>query len=346
MSASTMIGVLGSVEAAEKGEAPVEEVASACKQAAVLFDFDGTLGDTETPAMEVAYWELAPYFAGITPAGITESAKSEFIRDNAGKAFEFMVEVADEARSKAGMSSIAEAKASKSEDPSVLAVVDEARARFGLPTFKAMRSGEAKEEADFLTMQKDETVEALRTLAKPCPGVPSTLKTLGAMGVRVAIATTSGKPRVPVSVVAAELTEYFPPEKIHSGESDFDPPRFKPDPSVYLLAAESEKAAPADAVAVEDSASGVGSASNAGVGLIVGYVGASHIADEVADSHARMLMAGTRADNGQGAQIVISDMTELPKLVAFFAMERAQGRSAPFTFPQELLASIKGQYWV
>ena len=30
------------------------------------------------------------------------------------------------------------------------------------------------------------------------------------------------------------------PDKIHSGESDFDPPRFKPDPAVYLLAAESE----------------------------------------------------------------------------------------------------------
>jgi beta-phosphoglucomutase-like phosphatase (HAD superfamily) len=50
----------------------------------------------------------------------------------------------------------------------------------------------------------------------------------------------SGKPRVPVSVVAANLEEYFPPSKIHSGESDFDPPRFKPDPDVYLLAAESE----------------------------------------------------------------------------------------------------------
>jgi len=28
---------------------------------AVLFDFDGTLGDTETPAMEVAFWEVAPF---------------------------------------------------------------------------------------------------------------------------------------------------------------------------------------------------------------------------------------------------------------------------------------------
>jgi len=40
------------------------EVKAACKNVAVLFDFDGTLGDTETPAMEVAFWELAPYFAG------------------------------------------------------------------------------------------------------------------------------------------------------------------------------------------------------------------------------------------------------------------------------------------
>eukprot|EP00959_Pyramimonas_sp_CCMP1952_P421479 8829787-Pyramimonas_sp.AAC.1 len=72
--------------------------------------------------------------------------------------------------------------------------------------------------------------------------------------------------------------------------------------------------APENAVAVEDSASGVGSASNAGVGLIVGYVGASHIGDDVTDSHARMLMEGTRADNGVGAHIVISDMLELPKV--------------------------------
>jgi HAD superfamily hydrolase (TIGR01509 family) len=55
-----------------------------------------------------------------------------------------------------------------------------------------------------------------------------------------------------VSVVSCGYTEYFPPEKIHSGESDFDPPRFKPDPSVYLLAAKSEDADPKNCVAVED----------------------------------------------------------------------------------------------
>jgi len=347
MAASDTIDLLGSVMAAEKsGLSPSGDLAAACKNVAVLFDFDGTLGDTETPAMEVAYWELAPYFAGTTPADHTQTNCNEFIRDNAGKAFEHMVEVVEEARAKAGLPSISELKASKSEDPAVLAVVDVARAKFGLPTFKALRSGEAKEQADFLTMQKDETVEALATLAKACTGVHATLETLIALGVRSAIATTSGKPRVPVSVVAAELTKYFPAEKIHSGESDFTPPRFKPDPAVYLLAAKTEKVDPADAIAVEDSASGVGSASNAAIGLIVGYVGGSHIGAEVTDSHARMLMAGTRADNGVGCQIVISDMLELPKIVAFFAMERAQGRSAPFTFPEDLLVSISGKYWV
>lgn len=38
------------------------EKASANKDISILFDFDGTIGDTETPAMEVAFWELGPYF--------------------------------------------------------------------------------------------------------------------------------------------------------------------------------------------------------------------------------------------------------------------------------------------
>jgi len=322
-----------------------ESILEAAKDVAVLFDFDGTLGDTETPAMEVAYWELAPYFAGITAKDLTEEAKVAFIRENAGKAFEHMVEVADKDRKTAGLSTIAECKAAKGEDADVLAAVDVYRAKFGLPTFAAMRAGEADEPADFLTMQKDETVLALRTLATACPGVPNTLAALRQLGVRFAIATTSGKPRVPVSVVAANLEEYFPPDKIHSGESDFDPPRFKPDPDVYLLAAESEGIAPENAVAVEDSASGVGSASNANVGFIVGYVGGTHVADELKESHARMLMRGERATSGRGAEMVISDMKDLSTLVAFFAMQRKAGKSAPFDFPLEDLG-LTGTFYL
>jgi hypothetical protein len=56
MAASGTIGLLGSVMAAEKsGLSPSGDLAAACKNVAVLFDFDGTLGDTETLAMEVEF---------------------------------------------------------------------------------------------------------------------------------------------------------------------------------------------------------------------------------------------------------------------------------------------------
>ena len=51
------------------------------KRVAVLFDFDGTIGDTETPAMEVAYWELAPYFP--------EAASEQGRQTSRGIAFSF-----------------------------------------------------------------------------------------------------------------------------------------------------------------------------------------------------------------------------------------------------------------
>ena len=66
-------------------------------------------------------------------------------------------------------------------------------------------------------------MDALSTLAHPCPGVPDVLARLTELKVPFSIATTSGKPRVPVSVVSCGFTDYFPPEAIHSGESDFDP---------------------------------------------------------------------------------------------------------------------------
>ena len=197
----------------------------------ILFDFDGTLGDTETPAMIVAFWELAPYFPEASVTYLSEQRMKTYVRDNAGKAFEFMVDVVEEDRKKAGLPSVESVRTAGSEDPAVLAHVNAERAKSGLPTIEATRALNV----DLLTLQKDETVEALATLAKPCPNVPDILAQLKSKGYDFSIATTSGKPRVPVSVVACQYEAYFPPEKIHSGESDFEPPRFKPDPSVYLV---------------------------------------------------------------------------------------------------------------
>lgn len=69
-------------------------------------------------------------------------------------------------------------------------------------------------------------------------------------------------------------------------------------------------------------------------GLIVGYVGASHIPDYKKDTHAEMLMSGKKAENGKGAEIVISKMADLPKIIDFFAGERMEDKSAPFEFPE------------
>jgi hypothetical protein len=74
---------------------------------AVLFDFDGTLGDTETPAMEIAFWELAPYQPGATAQNI-EAQCAPFMLENAGKAFEFMTESCDADRNAKGLCAIAE----------------------------------------------------------------------------------------------------------------------------------------------------------------------------------------------------------------------------------------------
>lgn len=180
-----------------------------------------------------------------------------------------------------------------------------------------------------LEQQKLDTVTRLRIAARPCPGVVEVLGALESMDTPFVIATTSGKPRVPVCVDAAGLRHFFPSdeESIHSGESDFQPPRFKPDPDVYLKAAQSINVLPAKCVAVEDSASGVGSAANAGIGFIVGYVGGSHIALEEKEAHARMLMAGARSQDGRGADIVISHMFDLPLLVQHFQNQHAAGKS-------------------
>lgn len=307
---------------------------------AVLFDFDGTFGDTETPALEVSYWELAPYLVGEKSEIMTDDAMRAFSRANAGKPFEFMVEQCDADRAAAGPCSVEECRAQAQECPSALSVVDDKRSgRFGLPPVAKTRSFSV----DIVTLQKAETVEALRTMASPCPLVPETLSVLRALGVPVAIATTSGKPRVSVSVVSCGFTEHFPPEKIHSGESDFDPPRFKPDPAVYRLAAKSEGKEPSKCIAVEDSVSGVGSSATAGIGLIVGYVGGSHIPGELKEAHAKALLAGGKSDDGRGADIVIERFDDFVPLYQHFAENIGTSAAKPLVPPAPKLA---GQYWV
>lgn len=306
----------------------VERKQNSADSVAVLFDFDGTLGDTESPAMEIAFWTIAPYLPQLASASLPQllQACGPYVQANAGKAFEHMIEKCNEERSEQGLLPIEEARASRSEEPSLLTLIDIERGALGLPKISVMRQQES-EPGTLLEQQKLDTVTRLRIATHACPGVVEVLGALQSMDTPFVIATTSGKPRVPVCVDAAGLRHFFPSDEdsIHSGESDFDPPRFKPDPDVYQKAAQSVDVKPANCVAVEDSASGVGSAANAGIGFIVGYTGGSHIASEEKESHARMLMAGTRSRDGRGADVVISHMFDLPLIVQHFQQSHKAG---------------------
>uniref|UniRef100_A0A7S4DMW4 Uncharacterized protein n=1 Tax=Lotharella globosa TaxID=91324 RepID=A0A7S4DMW4_9EUKA len=307
---------------------------------AILFDFDGTIGNTETPAMEVAFWELAPYLVD-ADASKLEQEKLAWIQDNAGKAFEFMLEDCEKARAEAGLKSIAETQKAKAEPEDVVKVVDAARKRFKLPPLH-----EAKYD-NLLEQQKGETNIALMVLATPCDGIEKLLQDLKKIGVPFCICTTSGKPRVPICVESMGFVRYFPPEKIHSGESDFTPSKFKPEPDVYQKGARTEGYATQDCVAVEDSVSGVGSASNAGCGFIIGYVGATHIPEEKKESHAKDLLSGRKSKNLKGANIVVRNLSDALPLMKFFLAEREEGRAIePGTIPPNALTNLKGQYYV
>ena len=317
---------------------------AAAGEIAVIFDFDGTLGDTESPAMEVAFWELAPYFPNVVPDDLTPQRMSEFIRINAGKNFVTMVDAVEKERAAVGLPPIEEVRSKFQEDFDIIQIVNKSRAALGLQPLELTR----EDHNNLLEKQKAETIESLRVLAKPNEGVIKALNFLKISGFKYAIATTSPKPRVPVCVDTARLRDFFPDEKIHSGESDFDPPRFKPLPDVYLKAAKEEETPVGMCVAVEDSVSGVMAASEANIGLVVGYVGASHITQDAQDAHANSLMGGPpKYRNGVGADIVIQNMEDLPTIVNHFLdlkLDAPDKMKRPFDFSQ-VQKTMKGRCW-
>lgn len=133
------------------------------------------------------------------------------MRENAGKAFEFMIEACDDLRKEAGLASTVEgAWKGQEESPAVLKIVDIHRASFGLPPLRKA----AGSYVSLLEQQKIETVDALGKVAAPTPGMIETLEQLKKLNFPMAIATTSPKPRVPVSVVTAGLSDFFPDDKV------------------------------------------------------------------------------------------------------------------------------------
>jgi len=292
------------------------------KRIIALFDFDGTLADTEIVAAEVGYWLLAPYFPNASAETLGDW--KPFGLATAGIPFALKIAKVDEQRAAANLESISEVRNARQESPLILSRVDEERRRLGLIPIVDMRSS-GREPPTLLLQQKGDVIAALSTQSRPVPFIQQALRQLAAMAhVDYVVCTASSTSRVQACIDCAKMNDVLPGSLIHSGESDFVPAAHKPKPWVYVKGASKLGLPTMRCIAVEDSESGVGAAVNAGCGLVVGYVGAAHITDKL--GHATKLLAGTRSDSGIGADIVIDKYENLAHLVAMFQLHLANGK--------------------
>jgi len=268
---------------------------------AVIFDCDGTLLDTEKLRSEVTFLLLAPHMPGLEKwEGSFQDWKEVYIMKAAGRSFKQKGEDVDAQRKEAGLPCIGDCWVVPGGHPQVLECVRQARVALKLPEKPA---GGGLQEAKWI---EDDLV--LKRCSEPCVGMTDVVAAFKAEKIPYCIASTSSQDSLKASLKAAGMLQDFVPaeERIHSGESDFVPSAHKPKPDVFLKAAAALGVNPKDSVAIEDSDSGVGSAANAGFGLIVGFVGGGQIPTRMQNEAAKTLMSGRRSQDGRGADIVIS----------------------------------------
>jgi beta-phosphoglucomutase-like phosphatase (HAD superfamily) len=123
---------------------------------------------------------------------------------------------------------------------------------------------------DWVAEEKKVVSEHLGQVLRPDPAVFDPLRRLAARFPLAAV-SSSALSRLDECFRATSLAELIPPERRYSAEDSLPRPTSKPDPAVYLFAAEQLGVTPAQALAVEDSVPGAQSAVAAGV-VTVGNV--------------------------------------------------------------------------
>lgn len=101
---------------------------------------------------------------------------------------------------------------------------------------------------------------------KPISGIPELLRSIKALGLKTAVASSSGIELIKLVLDRLGIAVYF--DSITSGN---DVKRGKPSPDIFLLAAERIGAEPSECLVVEDSENGVRAAKVAGM-TALGYV--------------------------------------------------------------------------
>lgn len=156
--------------------------------------------------------------------------------------------------------------------------------------------------------EENRAIDHLSLEAKATAGTPAVLSELNAQSVEFALVSNSSLRRLRACLAAAELTDYFRSDRVFSAHDSLPVRRPKPLPDIYLHAAQSLTVEIAECIAVEDSISGVKSAVAAGIPLIIGYVGGTHITESERSHRASVLQTA-------GAQQIIEQMSQLLKFL-------------------------------
>lgn len=133
-------------------------------------------------------------------------------------------------------------------------VLDDAKQRLGLDL------GD-----DFHDRFFDRLFERFRNELIAIPNAELTLEYLHDIDVPVAIASSGTRARVDLGLSTTDLAKWFNPQQITTIE---DVARGKPEPDLFLKAAERASVRPEDCLAIEDSPHGVDSAKKAGMQVI------------------------------------------------------------------------------
>ncbi len=162
--------------------------------------------------------------------------------------------------------------------------------------------------------QRELAREILADFERELKGVEGIREALAELGARVCVASSSSIERIRASLRIVGYAGLFEPNVFSAAEVA----RGKPDPDLFLHAADRMGAKPRGCLVIEDSVPGVVAAARAGM-AVFGFVGGTHISGP---EHGDRLRAA-------GAALAFDDMRELPRLIRDQrARRRADARAA------------------
>ncbi len=154
---------------------------------------------------------------------------------------------------------------------------------------------------DFPLQMHEKILRALAEELQPIAGVKELLET----GINKCIASSGSLDKIANSLKATGLQFYFSDNEIFSSQMV---KRGKPEPDLFLYAAQKMAVLPEHCFVIEDSVYGIMAAKKAGMKAF-GFVGASHA---IGEAYAQKLMEA-------GADKIFSTMSTLPELIGEYS---------------------------